>query len=267
MNIGISTRPLLSRFQKDALGALKYKGGVRVVRVEDTSSFYNKVKKDDILYEINNKVISEVGILKHPVWGGVHYHWYLNTLSSDSKIKLSIIRSGKKFIIEGKVKRHDSNKKLIPLYSDRNKESYLVFAGILFQELSYPYLLEWGKNWQQSAPIFFVHKWLFNNFERKKDERVVLINKILADRVNQGYDEIKDVIVTKVNGSSVDSLWKLRQALQKPILKEGVLYAYIELAPLGNEIVLRYEDIPQSHKRISENYGITEKEHLFQLSK
>jgi hypothetical protein len=47
-------------------------------------------------------------------------------------------------------------------------------------------------------------------------KRIVILSSVLPDAANLGYQELRDVMVERVNGSPVGSLADLRQAFASP---------------------------------------------------
>ena len=87
-------------------------------------------------------------------------------------------------------------------------------GGLVFEELTRPYLGAWG-DWARRAPPR-----LLVAIDREPDEagaepkRIVLLSSVLPDAANLGYQELRDLIVARVNGRPVASLADLRRGLR-----------------------------------------------------
>ena len=92
----------------------------------------------------------------------------------------------------------------------------MVVGGLVFEELTRPYLGAWG-DWARRAPPR-----LLVAIDREPDEagtepqRIVLLSSVLPDAANLGYQELRDLIVERVNGRPVASLADVRRALAAP---------------------------------------------------
>jgi hypothetical protein len=85
------------------------------------------------------------------------------------------------------------------------KPTYYVFGGFLFAPLTRDYLKSWGNEWWKAAPNELVS--IYENQIRTPERReVVILQKVLADRVNQGYHEHENHVVVAIDGVPVKSI-------------------------------------------------------------
>jgi hypothetical protein len=91
---------------------------------------------------------------------------------------------------------------------------YVIFGGLIFQELTLPYLESWGDEWKTRAPFKLVHsqanpeKW-----EKEGREKLVFLSNVLKTPSTLGYEGINSAIITKVNGKSIANIKELSKAL------------------------------------------------------
>jgi len=89
---------------------------------------------------------------------------------------------------------------------------------LVLQELSRQYLKEWG-DWTKKAPEQFLY------FDRYQDEifqsgnrkRIVILNQVLPSECSIGYEEMSQLVVSKINDIPLNSLADVETALKKPI--------------------------------------------------
>ncbi|MEC8272285.1 MAG: hypothetical protein VX030_08050, partial [SAR324 cluster bacterium] len=141
----------------------------------------------------------------------------------------------------------------------------LIRGGMIFQELTLNYLEVWGQNWENRAPLRLR---LFKQLDltRTKNvsqntpakhpsrERIVILSQVLPDVVNIGYQELRNMVVKKVNGKKVVNLESMVEALQNP--QTG--FHRIEFLP-GSErvqIVLPVQELVSADERIMKNFQI-----------
>lgn len=105
---------------------------------------------------------------------------------------------------------------LVPrhIYGDTAPQ-YVLFAGIVFQPLTRPYLWTFGEDWFNSAPKPLVK--YIDRMQQQPGEQVVLISQLLADKVNSGYRLVTDVRVIRVDGEDVVSLRQLHALLRAAV--------------------------------------------------
>ena len=92
-----------------------------------------------------------------------------------------------------------------------------MMGGLLFQELTLPYLKTFGNDWAKKAPF----KLVFVNANQKKFEdegrdKLVFLSGVLPSQSVLGYDRLSSIIVTKVNGQQIKNIKDLDAAFQKP---------------------------------------------------
>ena len=89
--------------------------------------------------------------------------------------------------------------------------TYYIYGGLVFCPLTKDLLNIWGNQWLQLAPRELVCR-LLNNIPEREDQQVVVLLKVLAADVNQGYQSISSWIVERANGEKV---WNMRDLVEK----------------------------------------------------
>jgi hypothetical protein len=131
---------------------------------------------------------------------------------------------------------------------------YVVVGGLVFEELTRPYLSTFG-DWARRAPAR-----LLVAMDREPEEeggemkRIVLLSSVLPDPANLGYQELRDQIVERVNGHEVRTLADLRKAFAAP--ERG--FQVVELLPgqPAARLVLDAKEAAAAAARIRGAYGV-----------
>ena len=265
---GLSLSPLVSPDMRRYLETQASGLGVRITDIMPGSPFALSLKVDDIIVAVDGTPINDQGYFQHPRWGKIPLKYLINQHYSGEILKLNVLRRGKPIEASGKLQRYDSNRN--PVVARRYGQSipHLIFGGLIFQELSIDYLKQWGKEWQDLAPIQLLYVLEYANKPDKNPERrIIFLSRVLADPINRGYADISRKVVEAVNGKDIHSMDDLRRALENPLLVRGKKYAQIQLASGAGEVILAYEDLPGSHKRIAKTYEITSAASFFDSSK
>ena len=258
-DLGIQLDSLIAPEKRSRLEIRETNVGVRVAKVYPSSGFANNLRNDDVILAIDDQPLSDQGYLSHKLWGKVPLRFLLNEHFGGDDLKLKIIRQGQPLEIKGKLRRANSNRAPILNYRFTGEEPHLIFAGLIFEELSEDYLKQWGKEWRDAAPLEFLYQLNLNNEPTVNgNQRIIFISRILADPINRGYSEMRNRRVTKVNGHRIDSMAGLLEAFKAPIMRAAQEYALIKLAPEGDEIILSYKGLNDAHKRIAATYGVKE---------
>lgn len=253
--LGLRFGGLDSPFLRRYLDIPQNETGVLITSILENSPYLDKLKVNDVLLKIGRESIGNNGYFNHKRWGRVHFIELLANYYAGDEIKLTVLRSHDTLEISANSRPYDQQMYLIPGYPFSGVK-HLVFGGLLFQELNLGFLNTWGKKWQRRAPVEMVYKYLNENKPtRNGNKRIIILNRVLPDPHNKGYQGLSNVILLKVNGREVDSIPSLREALKHPRNKEKPV-AVFEFYAAGGKIVLDYHGISVAHGRIAKNYQI-----------
>lgn len=256
--MGVALAPLVSPDVRKLLKAEKYDHGVRVSEVSQGSAFTGVLQENDIILEVDGVQISELGFYDHPKWGKIHLRYLLNKHSAGDKLKLKILRDGKEMALEGALTRFDSNRYPVLINRYGEPEPHLIVGGFVFQELTRPYLKQWGREWEELAPMDLMYTYMFENKpEADASRRFIFVNRVLADEFNRGLNDIKLQVVDEVNGLKVTSMASLAEALKKPVTRHGKQFVRIKFVREGGEAILAMDGLAAAHKRMAQTYEIT----------
>jgi hypothetical protein len=252
-DVGLTLRPLLAPEKRGMLKAPP--GGILVTEVDPSGPFAGEVKPGDVIHRINGVEVSESGLFKHPKWGRISARWLLTSAGADESVTLGISRLGESLEITAKTIRADSNRRSVPWDRGGAAEPHLVYGGFVFMELSRAFLMDWGREWRQVAPLELLVRWERENRPGKGDEKVIVLNRVLADAWNHGYEQLQNLILSEVNGTKVKSLSELRTQLDKPIVQGSAQFTILRFELGEGEVVLDASTAPSAEQRIAANYG------------
>ncbi|MCH9683380.1 MAG: trypsin-like peptidase domain-containing protein, partial [Deltaproteobacteria bacterium] len=82
------------------------------------------------------------------------------------------------------------------------KPTYFLHGGLLFVPLSRDFLKTWGDDWWTSAPG---HLLAYFEYGVRSPQRtqVVVLQKVLADQVTQGYSDFESLVIDSVEGVEI----------------------------------------------------------------
>jgi hypothetical protein len=101
---------------------------------------------------------------------------------------------------------------LVPARAAGGRPAWFAYAGLLFVPLTRAWLETWGENWRSLAPATLVS--LYDHGVRSSHmQEVVILQKVLADKVNRGYHELESLRISKVQGRRVRRLSDLVRAV------------------------------------------------------
>ena len=134
--------------------------------------------------------------------------------------------------------------------------SFTFLGGLLFQELSRPYLREWGSNWRTDAPQNLVALDTFQEDLPKDQQRLVIISAILPSSQTIGLQELAHKVVVSINGMQIHSLADVSEAIKHP--QNG--FQRIDLEGSAGPIYLNASTLEAEEAQLRRQYGIPSKD-------
>ncbi|MDQ6622856.1 MAG: PDZ domain-containing protein [Verrucomicrobiota bacterium] len=208
----------------------------------------------DIVVKIGENDIDQNGNYVDPLYGKIEF---TNLITSHAfpgdSMPLSVQRAGKPMQINIVLEHRAVTDYVVPPYNNGDPPPYYVLGGLIFQELSRPYLKEWGNNWQKEAPQKFVY---YDRFQSELfpegNRKIVVLSQVLPANSTIGYDELAYLTVQKVNGKEIKSLRDLAEAVAHPI--DG--FIKIETDEDPKQLELDVAQIAAEAPALQENYGL-----------
>ena len=217
-NLGVGySQPLDDQF-RGFLG-LNGSGGVYVAGVrEGASADEAGVESGDVILSINGHAIDSRGNYEDKEYGLLNLsHLVRGDAYVGDEVKITLLREGKRLKLKAKLKRKAPEDFLVDPYMFDRGGKYLIMGGLLFQELTRPYLESFGNEWATRAPFKLVYA--MGHPKKYQDEgrrKLVFLAGVLPTRSVQGYERLGGVIVESVNGQAINDIRDLDLAFNKP---------------------------------------------------
>ena len=129
--------------------------------------------------------------------------------------------------------------------------AYFVYGGLVFCPLSKNLLKEWGSSWYNNAPKHLVAE-IANNTARKDKDEIVVLLKVLASSMNQGYHTLNMLIVEEANGTTLRGFKHLSEIWEDPDSGE-----FLELKThTGRVLVLDRKKAEETKDKLLQIYRI-----------
>ncbi len=222
-NLGLAYSSTLDEQLRRYLKIDEYEGGVFVRRVSPKGSAANGgIQDGDVLLEIDGYAIDARGNYDHPEYGRLNFsHLVRGAPEVGQVMKVKLVRDGELLELEFPMIRKNPEDYLIDPYMFDRGPKFLILGGLIFQEVTLPYLKAWGDKWTTSAPFHLVHANAHQEtLQEEGREKLVILSATILTPATLGYDKINNRVVTKVNGREIGSLKDLDAALQEPA--EGI---------------------------------------------
>jgi len=230
------------------------KDGASVSNVYNLGTGSDVLEEEDVILAIDGKTITSRGRFEDPELGPLWFYHLITGKSAGESVVFDLWRDGQRIEVEAEVKNFDVEQMLVPYYEYDHQPEYVVTGGFLFQELTRPYLTEWGKGWSGKVPSY-LYNYYRNMAFKPTDERqdIVILSYVLSAKINLGYADLGRIVVSKFNGMPIRSIEDILTA-QK--LYPDSKYDVIEFELDNPKVVIPREQLPAADALISRNYGI-----------
>jgi hypothetical protein len=252
---GLAWQDLSNPALRESLGLSPGETGIRLTRVLPHGSAGGVLKPGDVVLELGGAKLDPTGYYQHPLYGRMLFA----LLFSDGRrpgdtMPVRIMRDGERLDLQLPLRAMQSERDRVPPYVYGRGPDYVVKGGLVFQELTRPYLASWG-DWSRRAPPR-----LLVAIDRDPDEggeeprRIVLLSSVLPDVANLGYQELRDQIVERVNGRPVPNLAALREAFGSA--SSGFHVIELVAGQAASRIVIDAAEAEASGERLHRAYGV-----------
>lgn len=260
-SLGIGFAQTLDEALREFSGISDKDGGIFVRKIaKDSSADLGGLKKGDIILNINGKAIDSRGNYEDDTYGKLSFsHIVRGNAKVGDKVKIDIIRDGEPQSLDIELIRKEATDYLIDPYMFDRGPKFLILGGLIFQELTRPYLESWGDSWVTRAPFKLVYAASNpEQYEEEGREKLVFLSNVLKTPSTLGYEGVNSVVVTKVNGKEVGSIKELAE-LFADVPEDGI--HRIEFNDYPKIIYVR-DDISRQINQQLLQYGIGQIERL-----
>lgn len=255
---GMSWTPLVAPSTRKFYGLTNDNLGVLVLRTNTGSGASTVLRAGDVVLRWDGFEVDTQGYYNDPEFGRLNMvHLISGRKYPGDVVTVTRWRDEKSEEIQLKLDAYKDGKLLVPLNIEGLQAEYLVEGGCIFRELSADYLLAYGAQWMVRANPRLVDIHLTRaQAPSKPGERVIILTGVLPDPINVGYQEIRDELVTHLNGKPVSSMNDVFAARDQ----DGGI-TRIRLKSLALDLALDKTMLPEANRRIAMLYGIPKREH------
>lgn len=202
-SLGILSQPLESDAHRRQLRLPETcQDGVLVARVAHGSSAAGVLRVGDVILDIDGITVHADGSVPFRNGEQLTLDYAITRRHVGESVNVRVWRDGG--ALDCVVRLRDPAQLVVEDRYDV-RPSYYVIGGLLLVPLTRDYLKTWGDNWWSRAP-----RELMALYERglPTPERIepVVLQKVLAHTVNQGYHEWESLLIETVQGQPVQSL-------------------------------------------------------------
>lgn len=193
-------------------------GGVYVAdTLRDGPAARAGLEKGDVILTVDGVPVDQDGNYRDRDYGKLATAHLFSTRHFDGDVvKVGLFRNGEHKEVSVTLARRPVESFTIEPYVIDRAPKFYILGGLVLGELSRQFLKEYGNDWQKKAPEQFVY------FDRQQNalfkdgpKKLVYLNRVLPSDLTVGYEELQQIIVTKVNDVPLDCLADLPAALAK----------------------------------------------------
>lgn len=172
------------------------------------------LQKGDVILSVDGHKIYSRGSYESPEYGKLSW---MRLINGDRKVgdvtKLEISRDGKLIPLEIVLECKKASSLIVPPYMYGKAPNYIVHGGLVFSELSVPYLQSFRNDWSSARASLVSAAKNASDYEEKGLRRIVVLNGSIPSVATLGYESIPSAIVESVDGKPVKDLNDLALAL------------------------------------------------------
>ncbi|MEM9444517.1 MAG: hypothetical protein AAGA18_04115 [Verrucomicrobiota bacterium] len=244
--------PALSNY----LGQEDEQKGIIVRQCYPGASAYGQLQPMDIILQLDGHSIDANGNYEHPYYGRLDFRYIaLEGHTTEDSIEAIVLRNKKTEKVTIALEYFSPSEPLIP-WSEPNKTPYyFIAAGLVFQEFRTDFLRAWGDKWKSRIPQHLRIKQDLNKLNQTESQKkLIMLTYVFPDNSNIGYQDLKFLLVDKINHQHIDSMTDVNQAFSQP------LDSYHEITFHPNQvradIILDATTTEETTKRILQKYNI-----------
>ncbi len=241
--LGVELQGLQNPAQRAALLMDPAQSGALVTRIDDGSPAAEKLRPGDVILAVEGVPVSGDLTVALADLGRVSFEAAYQSKQLGEKVRFSILRGGKPSDVEILLSPHQS---LVRGRREHELPDYLVFAGLVFQPLTFEYLDVFDEEPPDLANYAYMQ-----NIVRPDRRQVLLITSVLPHAINRGYQDWENSIVATVNGVVPRDMADLARILDQA---SG---PWIEIVTEDRSfLTLRCDDARAAQPHILEMFGI-----------
>ena len=218
-SLGVEVQFTLDEQFRDYLHLKPGQGGLYVSGVsKGGSADAIGLKKQDIILNINGFKVDSRGDYDDPDFGRLSMsHISRGRAFVGDPVKVVVLREGKEMTLEGKLVRKNPKDNIVWPYLFDRGPNYVMEGGLVFQELTKPYLQSFGED-ASGAVLRLSHLAEHpEEYEKAGRRKLVFLSAVLPTPCTQGYERVGGQVVKKVNGQEINDLADLDKAFESPV--------------------------------------------------
>ena len=250
--LGIKTQLMENPDQRLKFQMKGNQSGVLVAGILIDSPVKNIIEIDDVILSIEGVKVANDGSVEIRKGERTSMNYIVQQKFINDDLKIRVLRNGKEIDLKVKLSVPMNSTRLVPFEKYDTPPSYFITGGLIFQPLTKNYMQEWGNQWFLTAPAKLMNLYI-NGTRTENKKEVVLLSRVLADEINQGYHNISNLVIEKVNDHNISEMKDLVRAFEE---NKGLFHIIEDDS--GQKIILSKDKVNRSSETILKRYRISE---------
>jgi S1-C subfamily serine protease len=250
---GIMIQPLENESLREMFSLNEKQSGALVAAVIPGLPAENRIFPGDVLLSIDGHRIADDCTVEFRPKERTGCDFYVKQHQVGEDAVYRILRLGTERTVRLKLDKNSANSRLVPMTKYDVQPTYYVYGGLVLCPLTFNYLLTWGDDWLKNAPYNLL-TYLVDGELTREGEEVVIIIKVLASDVNNGYDDMVNRRVAEVNGKKIRNLKDLVDFVETDTDKPLVVLKTVD----DQTIAIDRKKAEAAHEEILSTYRIAD---------
>lgn len=228
--------------------------GVLVTKVTVNSPVKEELQVGDVITSVDGHEIADDGTVEFRDKERTSHLHYVQSKQIGDSVELRYLRNGESKKAEVTLGLPYRDSFLVPMERYDILPTYYIYGGLLFTPLTKNLLRRWGANWYQRAPRALVAALKPNYLERIGEQKILML-KVLASELTEGYLDYKFLELDKVDGEPILNMEELVEKLEATPSNDANPFVYFTDSN-GLQIVLDRKRAKELNAQVLKTYRI-----------
>lgn len=203
--LGVDVQKMNNRHLREKYGVKEPTTGVLITHITHLSSAHGKLLVGDVITEIGGVSVENDGSVEFRRGERTDFNFVVQNKRIGDNIEVTVIRNGEKRRVVVNLHSTINSNRLVHHQQYDIAPTYFIYGGFVFSVVTQNYLKEWGRSWFEKAPLPLLN-YYFNGRRTKEREEIVVVIKVLADKLTEGYQSDRNFVISKINGEAIKNI-------------------------------------------------------------
>jgi len=251
-SLGVSWQKIENPDMRHFYNMREEHNGVLLNKIYPESPAEGILKPGDIILTVDGIDVASDGTIRFRENERTSFIYVIQSKFIGETAEFEILREGKVQKEKIKLPIPTNYCRLVPHEQYDEVSRYYIAGGMVFQPLTENYLnVRLDDDEYDPTNIFNLFPYYETGEPTEERREIVVLASVLADEINVGYHDLRDVVISHVNGKKVSTLEDLIAAVEG---NSGAYHVFVD--ERGKEIVLDKKKTDARNELIVKRYQI-----------